>query len=331
MFDALLHVEDLRTVFENRYRKFAAVDNLGFRVSRGHTLGIVGESGSGKTMASLSVLRLLPEQGRVDGGNITFEGRDLLSLSERDMRHIRGKEISMIFQDPVMSLDQVYTAGAQIMEAIMVHEAVSKVEARERAIGLLDAVGIPHPERVFSSYPFQLSGGMCQRVMIAIAISCNPKLLFADEPTTALDVTVQAQILDLLKSLQKKNQMGIVLITHDLGVVAGMADRVIVMYAGKAMEAASTETIMRRPSHPYTAGLIRAIPRVRETTEYLYAIAGMVPDIRHMPAGCRFSTRCGMAEERCRTEEPERREIEPGHFVRCHLAVPQGEGGVRIE
>ena len=329
--EVLLRVEDLQTVFENRHQRFAAVDNLGFKVLRGQTLGIVGESGSGKTMTALSVMRLLPEQGRVSGGRIEYGGRDLTELPEAEMRKLRGKEMSMIFQDPIMSLDQVYTVGYQIVEAIRVHEHMSKKDAEARALDLLASVGIPHPARVFSSYPFQLSGGMCQRAMIAIALSCNPRLLFADEPTTALDVTVQAQILDLLKNLQRENQMGIVLITHDLGVVADFADRVIVMYAGKAMEAAPTETIMRRPAHPYTAGLIKAMPKLAETAEYLHAIPGTVPDIRNMPTGCRFSTRCALAEERCRNEEPVRREIEPGHFARCHRAMPQGEGGIRID
>jgi oligopeptide/dipeptide ABC transporter ATP-binding protein len=237
----------------------------------------------------------------------------------------------MIFQDPIMSLDQVYTVGYQIIETILFHERASKQGAKKRAIELLTAVGIAQPELVFNFYPFELSGGMCQRVMIAIALSCNPKLLFADEPTTALDVTVQAQILDLLKKVQAKYQMGIVLITHDLGVVADIADRVIVMYAGKSMEGAPTEVILTRPSHPYTAGLIKSIPKLGEETDRLYNIDGMVPDIRHMPTGCRFCTRCPLADEYCREEEPEIREIEPDHYVRCHKAVPQQEGGLRID
>jgi len=330
MSDSLLRVEDLKMVFENKLRSFAAVDNLGFQVERGQTLGIVGESGSGKTMASLSVMRLLPNQGRVAGGRVTFEGRDLLSLTEKEMRKIRGNEIAMIFQDPMMSLDQVYTVGYQIMEAILTHEKTTKAIAKQRALELLASVGIPHPERVFASYPFELSGGMCQRAMIAIALCCRPKLLFADEPTTALDVTVQAQILDLLRQVQAEYKMGIVLITHDLGVVADIANRVIVMYAGKSMEGAPTDTILNRPSHPYTAGLIRAMPKLAERTERLYSIDGMVPDIREMPSGCRFSTRCLFAEAGCREEEPVIREIEPDHYVRCHRAIPQEKGGFRV-
>lgn len=331
MSDVLLSVEDLCMVFENKYRRFAAVDNLSFTVKRGQTLGIVGESGSGKTMASLSVLRLLPNQGRISGGKIIFDGTDLLGLRERDMQHIRGKEISMIFQDPMMSLDQVYTAGYQIVEAILAHEKASRAQAGERALKLLASVGIAHPERVFHSYPFELSGGMCQRVMIAIALSCRPKLLLADEPTTALDVTVQAQILDLLKKIRDEYEMGIVLITHDLGVVSEIADRVIVMYAGKAMEEAPTGVILDRPSHPYTSGLIKSMPKLARHVDRLNSIEGMVPDIRDMPKGCRFCTRCPFADEKCKGEEPAMQELEPGHFVRCHKAKPQREGGMQIE
>lgn len=323
----LLQVKDLQMVFENKKRSFTAVDNLSFSIQRGKTLGIVGESGSGKTMASLSVMGLLPNQGRISAGEIIFEGKDLRKCSEAEMNKIRGSEMSMIFQDSMMSLDQVYTVGYQISEAILAHEKVSRQEAKNRALSLIGAVGIPHPDRVYDSYPFELSGGMCQRIMIAIALSCNPKLLFADEPTTALDVTVQAQILDLLKDMQKKYQMGIVLITHDLGVVSEIADNVIVLYAGQSMEIGSTEVIMHSPSHPYTSGLMKAIPKVGEKKDMLYSIDGMVPDIRHMPKGCRFCTRCPLADDRCREEQPQMREIEPGHFARCHKAVPQAKGG----
>lgn len=323
----LLQVKDLQMVFENKKRSFTAVDNLSFSIQRGKTLGIVGESGSGKTMASLSVMGLLPNQGRISAGEIIFEGKDLRKCSEAEMNKIRGSEMSMIFQDSMMSLDQVYTVGYQISEAILAHEKVSRQEAKNRALSLIGAVGIPHPDRVYDSYPFELSGGMCQRIMIAIALSCNPKLLFADEPTTALDVTVQAQILDLLKDMQKKYQMGIVLITHDLGVVSEIADNVIVLYAGQSMEIGSTEVIMHNPSHPYTSGLMKAIPKVGEKKDMLYSIDGMVPDIRHMPKVCRFCTRCPLADDRCREEQPQMREIEPGHFARCHKAVPQAKGG----
>lgn len=331
MSDFLLEVKNLQMVFENKKSSFTAVDDLSFQVQRGKTLGIVGESGSGKTMTSLSVMRLLPEQGRVSKGEVLFEGKDLLKLPESDIEKIRGNEISMIFQDPMMSLDQVYTAGYQIMEAILTHERCGKEEAKKKALELIAAVGIPNPERVFSSYPFELSGGMCQRVMIAIALSCNPKLLFADEPTTALDVTVQAQILDLLRDMQKQFQMGIILITHDLGVVADIADDIIVMYAGQIMETAAAGIVLNRPSHPYTAGLIRSMPKVGDKKSRLYNIDGMVPDIRHMPQGCRFCTRCPLADEHCRTVQPEFRMLEENHYIRCHKATLQPKGDPQIE
>lgn len=320
MAEPLLDVQNLEMVFENKYRAFTAVDHLSFSVEKGQTLGIVGESGSGKTMASLSVMKLLPNQGRVSGGKVLFEGKDLVPLKEKEMQKLRGKELAMIFQDPMMSLDQVYTVGSQIVEAILTHESVGKKQAEQRALELLSAVGIAHPQRVFRSYPFELSGGMCQRVMIAIALSCNPKLLFADEPTTALDVTVQAQILDLLREVRDEYQMGIVLITHDLGVVSDIADRVIVMYAGKSMEDAPTDVIMNHPAHPYTMGLIHSAPKLEEQVERLHSIEGAVPDIRNMPKGCRFCTRCPQATDLCRETEPQVKEIAQGHFVRCHYA-----------
>jgi len=325
--DALLSVEGLQMVFENKYRSFAAVDDLSFSVQRGQTLGIVGESGSGKTMALHSVMRLLPNQARISKGKVIYKGRDLLDLPEKDMRKIRGSEIAMIFQDPMMSLDQVYTIGYQIIEAIQAHEDVSRTAARERGLELLASVGIAHPERAFDSYPFELSGGMCQRAMIAIALSCRPQLLFADEPTTALDVTVQAQILDLLKQVRDKYVMGIVLITHDLGVVADIADRMIVMYAGKAMESAVTGTIMHHPLHPYTQVLMQCTPRLERQVARLNSIEGVVPDIRHMPTGCHFCTRCPYVEKKCHEEEPEMVEVAQGHFVRCHK--PRGEEGAQ--
>lgn len=327
MTEPLLHVQNLQMVFENKTQSFAAVDDLSFSVKKGQTLGIVGESGSGKTMASLSVMRLLPNQGRVSGGKILFKGNDLVPLREKEMQKLRGKELAMIFQDPMMSLDQVYTVGYQIIEAILTHEKIGKQQARERALKLLSSVGIAHPERVFNSYPFELSGGMCQRVMIAIALSCNPKLLFADEPTTALDVTVQAQILDLLRQVRDEYEMGIVLITHDLGVVSEIADRVIVMYAGKSMEDAPTNTIMREPLHPYTIGLMKSAPRLEEQTDRLYSIEGAVPDIRHMPTGCRFCTRCPLADEECQQTEPPVKEVAPEHYVRCHKVKEQERTG----
>lgn len=321
MGEILLKVENLKMVFQNKKSSFAAVEDLSFSLEEGKTLGIVGESGSGKTMASLSVMRLLPNQGRVAAGTILFQGKDLLKLEEKEMQALRGNDISMIFQDPVMSLDQVYTVGDQIIEAVLTHQKLSKEEAKKKALTLLQDVGISQPERVYRSYPFELSGGMCQRVMIAIALSCNPKLLFADEPTTALDVTVQAQIMELLRDIQRKYNMGIVLITHDLGVVSDAADDIVVMYAGKAMEIASREVIFDSPAHPYTRGLIRSIPRLDTKEERLYSIPGTVPDIRNFPVGCRFCTRCSIADQICREQEPPFTQLSKRHFVRCHKAA----------
>lgn len=318
MSDVLISVEDLSMGFQSKLGSFTAVDHLSFTLNRGQTLGIVGESGSGKTLASLSIMNLLPNQGKINSGKIVFEGHDLLQLNEKEMQKVRGKDISMIFQDPMMSLDQVYTAGYQIIEAILSHEKLHRDAARERALTLLSAVGIAQPQRVFNAYPFELSGGMCQRVMIAIALCCNPKLLIADEPTTALDVTVQAQIIDLIKKVRDEYQMGIILIAHDLGIVADIADRVIVMYAGQAMEDAPTDIVLNHPCHPYTIGLMKSIPLLTERVDRLNSIEGTVPDIRSMPAGCRFCTRCLLADDRCRKEQPEMRERMPGHRVRCH-------------
>ena len=328
MGEVLLKVENLKMVFQNKKSSFAAVEGLSFTVEQGKTLGIVGESGSGKTMASLSVLRLLPNQGRVAEGEITFKGKNLLKLSEKEMQELRGNEMSMIFQDPVMSLDQIYTVGDQIIEAILTHEKMPKSDAKKRALSLLGDVGIPHPERVYRSYPFELSGGMCQRVMIAIALSCNPKLLFADEPTTALDVTVQAQIMELLKKIQKEYNMGIVLITHDLGVVADVADDIVVMYAGKSVEIAPKDTIFNSPCHPYTHGLIRSIPQLDTKAERLYSIQGTVPDIRNFPPGCRFCTRCPFVLPVCKEKEPPFVKLNEKHFVRCHRAEEIAKGGL---
>lgn len=331
MGEVLLAVNDLTMVFQMKKSSFAAVEGLSFSVERGKTLGIVGESGSGKTMASLSVIRLLPDQGRVSGGSIVFEGSDLLTLSESKLRQLRGSRISMIFQDPVMSLDQVYPVGRQLTEALLIHERCTKCQAKDRALKLLSQVGIPNPDRIFSSYPFELSGGMCQRVMIAIALICRPALLFADEPTTALDVTVQAQIMDLLKRLQKEYNMGIVLITHDLGVVADAADDIVVMYAGKSMEIAPARTIFSSPCHPYTDGLIRSIPKPDSPAARLYSIRGAVPDIRSYPKGCRFNTRCPYVLDRCKTDEPDFVQLDTAHFVRCFRAAEFAKGGMSVE
>lgn len=331
MNNKLLSVENLRTVFKNKNNSYAVVDDLNFSVESGKTLGIVGESGSGKTISALSVMNLLPNKASIEHGKILFEGNDLTKINYRDMCKIRGNEISMIFQDPIMSLDQVFTVGSQIMEAILTHKRISKAEAKQQALKLLKNVEIADPERVFSSYPFELSGGMCQRVMIAIAISLNPKLIFADEPTTALDVTVQAQIMELLKNLQKRHNMSMVLITHDLGIVSDVADDIIVMYAGKVMEQSKTDIIFNKPCHPYTLGLIKSTPKIGHKNVRLYSIDGMVPDINDMPNGCKFSNRCIFALPKCFENEPKLEEISDKHLVRCHRALEIKEGGLSIE
>lgn len=331
MREKLLSVENLRTVFKNKKKSFAAVDDLTFSIDRGKTLGIVGESGSGKTISALSVMGLLPYRSVIENGKIMFDGRDLLELNPKEISKLRGKEIAMIFQDPIMSLDQVFTVGSQITEAILIHEKISRKEAKLKAIKLLEDVEIADAERVFNSYPFELSGGMCQRIMIAIALSCEPKLLFADEPTTALDVTVQAQIMDLLKSIQKNKDTAIILITHDLGVVADMTDEIIVMYAGKVMERASTSEIFENAYHPYTLGLMKSIPRISNKDDKLYSIKGMVPDIQNLPKGCKFSNRCSFTTDKCIEDEPMMQEIQPEHFVRCHRADEIRERGLTLE
>lgn len=314
----LLSVRNLRTVFSTEEGEVAAVDGISFDLHAGETLGIVGESGSGKSVTSLSIMRLIPSPpGRIASGEIIFNGEDLLKKSPAEMRKIRGNEISMIFQEPMTSLNPVFTIGDQIMEAIILHQKLNKKQARERAIEMLRLVGIPSPERRVDEYPHQLSGGMRQRVMIAMALSCNPKLLIADEPTTALDVTIQAQILELLQRLQKELGMAIILITHDLGVVAGMVDRVIVMYAGKIVEEAPVRDLFRAPKHPYSEGLLGSIPKLHETQERLQAIEGVVPSPFNMPPGCRFHPRCRYAKPACSQIEPPLMELAPRHFAAC--------------
>jgi oligopeptide/dipeptide ABC transporter ATP-binding protein len=311
----LLRVKDLVTSFRTDEGELRAVDGVSFEVAEGKTLGVVGESGCGKSVTSLSIMRLVPSPpGRVAAGSIELDGRNLLTLSEREMRSIRGNRISMIFQEPMTSLNPVYTVGAQIVEAVRLHQNKSRREARQRAVEMLRLVGIPSPESNADAYPHQLSGGMRQRVMIAMALACEPKLLIADEPTTALDVTIQAQILELLRKLQEQLKMSIILITHDLGVVAEHADDVIVMYAGKVVESASVEQLFAHPKHPYTRGLLESVPRLqRSRTRRLPTIEGMVPDLRDLPSGCRFADRCGFVVDACREKEPE-------------LLPPSGEG-----
>ena len=316
----LLEVKNLKTYFFMDDGVSKAVDDVSFEVEEGHTMGIVGESGCGKSVSCLSVMRLIQDPpGKIVGGEVLFKGQNLLDVDEVVMRKIRGNSISMIFQEPMTSLNPVFTCGDQIMEALILHQHMTKEQAKERAIEMLHQVGIPGPEQRVTEYPHQLSGGMRQRVMIAMALSCNPALLFADEPTTALDVTVQAQILDLLRDLQKQFNMAIVIITHDLGVVAEMAERVVVMYAGKVQEDSDVRTIYKNPLHPYTMGLQKAIPRVHEDMDRLYVIEGVVPNPLDFPPGCKFHPRCPQVMDKCRTQEPELITIAPGHKVRCWL------------
>jgi peptide/nickel transport system ATP-binding protein len=320
--EPLLEVTDLRTWFFTRDGVVRAVDGVSFHVAPGETLAIVGESGCGKSVTALSVLRLVPSPpGRTVSGRIRFAGRDLLGLSEPEMRDVRGNEISMIFQEPMTSLNPVLTIGRQIAETLTLHQGLSRNRALARAVDMLRLVHIPEAERRITEYPHQLSGGMRQRVMIAMALACNPKLLIADEPTTALDVTIQAQILDLMRELKQKIDAAIVLITHDLGVVAEMAQRVVVMYAGRKAEEAPVGPLFRRPLHPYTKGLLNSVPRLGATLAGervpLAEIPGTVPSLREVIAGCPFEARCTLATDLCRREMPQFEEKESGHFAAC--------------
>ena len=321
MSEPLLEVRDLRTHFFTDDGVVRAVDGVSFSVRAGETLALVGESGSGKSVTSLSILRLVPEPpGRIVGGEVIFKGRDLLKLPPAGIRRVRGKEISMVFQEPMTSLNPVFSCGEQIMEAIVLHDRVDRREARRRAVEMLGRVGIPSPEQRVDEYPHQMSGGMRQRVMIAMALACRPSLLIADEPTTALDVTIQAQILELLKRLQQELGMAVLLITHDLGVVAETADRVAVMYAGQVVEACDAADAFRRTRHPYTAGLLASLPRLGARREPLRVIPGSVPNPARFPLACRFHPRCPVAEERCRTADPPLADFDGGHLARCWRA-----------
>ncbi len=314
----LLRVRDLVTSFRTDTGVLRAVDGVSFDVPRATTVALVGESGCGKSVTALSILRLVSTAGRVESGAIELEGRDLLQLPERAMRDVRGNVVSMIFQEPMTSLNPVYTVGWQIMEAVRLHQKKSRRDARARAIELLRLVGIPEPRTHVDSYPHQLSGGQRQRVMIAMALACQPKLLIADEPTTALDVTIQAQILDLLRELQQRMEMSILLITHDLSVVAETARDVVVMYAGRIVENAPVRDIFAKPMHPYTRGLLESIPRPGPSAHRrLRAIEGLVPHWRDLPSGCRFADRCPMRIERCTLEEPPLAAVAAGRSSRC--------------
>ncbi|HZJ08848.1 MAG TPA: ABC transporter ATP-binding protein [Trueperaceae bacterium] len=319
--DRLLEVNDLKTYFDTDEGTVKAVDGVSFHLDRGETLAVVGESGSGKSVTSLSVMRLIPTPpGRIASGQILFEGQDIVKKSEREMRRIRGNDISMIFQEPMTSLNPVYTVGDQIAEAIVLHQGKRYREAMKLAADMLDLVGIPEPSKRVKNYPHQMSGGMRQRVMIAMALSCGPKLLIADEPTTALDVTIQAQILDLMRKLQQEIGMSILFITHDLGVVAEIADRAVVMYAGRAVEEAEVNDIFANPKMPYTLGLLNSIPRVDRAAEHqerLQAIPGNVPNPLNLPVGCSFHPRCRFVQEKCKAAIPPLEDTGNGHQVRC--------------
>ena len=318
----LLEIAGLRTHFFTQDGTVKAVDGVSFEIRYGQTLGVVGESGCGKSITALSTMRLVERPGKTIAGEIRLDGRDLLKLSDDEMSEVRGNSISMIFQEPMTSLNPVFTVGDQIAEAVALHGRVSRSQAWDRAIEMLQQVGIADAARRAKAYPHQMSGGMRQRVMIAMALSTNPELLIADEPTTALDVTIQAQILELMKALREQNKMAIMLITHDLGVVAEMADEVVVMYAGKVVEEAGVEQLFAKPSHPYTQGLIRSIPRIDTAATQkvrLEAIGGTVPSLLRPPPGCRFAARCRFAREDCTKAVPPLREIEPGHKVACVL------------
>ena len=313
---ALLQVEGLRTEFPGAGRPFAAVDGVDIAVDRGRTLGIVGESGCGKSMLSLSVMRLVPPPGRIAAGRIVFDGQNLLDIPAAGMRSLRGRRIAMIFQEPMTSLNPAYTVGDQIMEAMQAHDRPAR-NLRARAAAALDRVRIPAPDKRLDEYPHQMSGGMRQRVMIAMALSCDPDLLIADEPTTALDVTVQAQILDLLRDLQRQNGMAIALITHDLGVVAEMADEVAVMYAGRVVERATAAALFDDPQHPYTLGLLGSVPRLEQDRDRLLAIEGSVPSASALPPGCRFHPRCVFGAAACTVAQPPLRALAPAHQAAC--------------
>jgi oligopeptide/dipeptide ABC transporter ATP-binding protein len=328
----LLSVRNLATSFPGEQGVLRAVDGISFDVPKGSTVALVGESGSGKTVTSLSIMRLVPAAGEITAGEVLFEGQNLLALPERTMRSMRGRMISMVFQEPMTSLNPVYTVGTQIAEVIRIHQSASRSQARDKTLEMLKLVGIASPEMRIDSYPHQLSGGMRQRVMIAMALAGEPKLLIADEPTTALDVTIQAQILDLLRRLQDKLQMSIVLITHDLGVVAEVAEHMVVMYAGRIVEQGPVREIFRAPKHPYTEGLLKTLPprdrsRARGSVDRplrLPTIEGVPPDLLHPPTGCRFNDRCGYVEDRCRREEPSLAPVDSERASRCFFAERVG-------
>ena len=316
---ALLEIEKLSIRFDTDQGDLEAVNNVSFSINSGETLGLVGESGCGKSVTALSIMRLLPQPtGRISNGNILLSGRALQDLEYSEMEKLRGSEVSMIFQEPMTALNPVHTIGRQISETLLLHYPLSETEALQRSFEILERVGIPSPDVRLGEYPHQLSGGMRQRVVIAMALVCNPRLLIADEPTTALDVTIQAQILELISDLQKSLEMSVLLITHDLGIIASSCDRVLVMYAGQVVESGTVFDIFDHPTHPYTRGLINSIPRLEyQSKTRLDTIEGLVPALSHMPGGCRFENRCPYRIEKCSATNPEMDRIEAGHEVRC--------------
>lgn len=316
---SLLQIRGLKTHFFTKRGEVPAVDGVDIDIAKGKIVGIVGESGCGKSVTAMSIMRLVQSPGKIVEGQILFNGEDLVQKSMKEISEIRGRDISMIFQEPMTSLNPVYTCGHQVSEAILLHQNVSKEEAKERTIEIFRQVGIPEPEKRFGSYPHQLSGGLRQRVMIGMAMVCNPQLMIADEPTTALDVTIEAQILHLMRGLQKERGTSIIMITHNLGVVAELCDEVYVMYAGKIMEHANVYELFRNPSHPYTYGLLNSIPDTKGTKERLYTIRGMVPNLLKLPQGCRFAPRCDKAMKICTMREPDIQQIGDGHEARCFL------------
>ena len=333
MSENILTVKELKTYFYTASGIAKAVDGVSFNIAKGETMGIVGESGSGKSVTSSSIIRLLPPRtGKIVGGSIEFEGKDVLALSKKELNDFRGKDIAVIFQDPMTSLDPVFKIGKQMTEMIMAHQNVTKDEAWKMAVEALSKVGIPEPEKRMNSYPYELSGGMCQRVIIAMAVCCKPKLIIADEPTTALDVTVQAQVLELLKELQRDMDTAILLITHNLGVVWEMCDKVMVMYAGNTVEFTDTKTLYSNPRHPYTWGLLDSMPKLSDESKgELKTIPGTPPDLRLTGECCNFYNRCPYVTEACTQSVPPLVEVEPGHFVACHRQnltnkLEKGEG-----
>jgi peptide/nickel transport system ATP-binding protein len=322
----LLEVCDLRTSFYTDDGEVKAVDGVSFTLPEGKTLGIVGESGSGKSITALSILKLLATNGKIIGGEVKFKGEDLLSFSDKKMRDIRGNAISMIFQEPMTSLNPVFTVGQQICESLIKHQNMTKKEAHVKSIELLKLVGIPSPDKRVKQYPYELSGGMRQRVMIAMALACNPEILIADEPTTALDVTIQAQILRLIRDLQKRLGMSVIMITHDLGVVAETCEEVVVMYAGQVVEYSDVLTLFKKPKHPYTIGLMNSLPRHDVELDKLESIRGNVPNPKEMPIGCRFAPRCPAATDLCRNVMPDLLKDEEGNDVRCWIYSEKWEG-----